>query len=298
VTDVVIATKDLRKSYGSVDAVRGLDLEVPRGAICGFLGRNGAGKTTTLKMLLGLTRRTSGVAQVFGRDVEAPGSGVAIRARTAFVSDEKDLYDSMTVAAMVRFTASFHPRWRRDLEALYLRRFELPADRRVKTLSRGMRTRLAVLLALCRDAELLMLDEPTAGLDPVAAEEVLQAIVSQVAGSGTTVFFSSHQLADVEQIADDIVIIDRGRAVVGGSIDTLRKEFRRIHLVFADDAPAHVFATPGVRGIRRDGRTMSLLASGAADLVLAEARTLGPTSVDVTPVTVKEIFLESVATEE
>jgi len=178
VTDLVIETKDLRKSYGAVEAVRGLDLRIPRGVICGFLGRNGAGKTTTMKMLLGLTRRTAGIARVFDLDVEAPRSGTAIRGRTAFVSDEKDLYDGMTVAEMTRFIASFFSRWRRDLEDLYVSRFGLPPARRVKTLSRGMRTKLAVLLALCRGAEPLVLDEPTGGLDPAATEQVLQAIVS------------------------------------------------------------------------------------------------------------------------
>ncbi len=247
--DAVIETMDLRKAYGVVEAVRGLDLRVPAGSICGFLGRNGAGKTTTMKMLLGLTRRTSGVARVFDRDVEAPGSGVAIRARTAFVSDEKDLYDSMTVDEIVRFTASFFPAWRADVEQQYRTRFGLPGDRRVKALSRGMRTKLAVLLALCRGADLLMLDEPTSGLDPAAAEDVLQAIVRQVAQDGVTVFFSSHQLAEVEQIADDIAIIDQGRLVVSGSIETLREEFRRIQLVFDGDAPVTC-----VRGPRRAAR--------------------------------------------
>jgi len=298
VTDLVIETKDLRKSYGAVEAVRGLDLRVARGVICGFLGRNGAGKTTTMKMLLGLTRRTAGNARVFDLDVEAPGCGAAIRSRTAFVSDEKDLYDGMTVAEIVRFTASFFPGWRRDVEEQYVSRFGLPLERRVKTLSRGMRTKLAVLLAVCRGAELLILDEPTSGLDPAATEEVLQAIVSQVAASGATVFFSSHQIAEVEQIADEIVIIDQGRVILSGSLDALAGEFRRVELVFEGDAPSHVFAAPGVRRVRRNGRVVSVITSGAADLVIAEARTLGPSAVDVSPVTLKEIFLESVVTEE
>jgi ABC-2 type transport system ATP-binding protein len=296
--DTVIETQDLRKTYGAVEAVRGLDLRVSAGSICGFLGRNGAGKTTTMKMLLGLTRRSSGVARVFDRDVEAPGSGVAIRARTAFVNDDKDLYDSMTVDGIVRFTASFFPAWRAETERQYRERFGLPGNRRVKALSRGMRTKLAVLLALCRGADLLMLDEPTSGLDPAAAEDVLQAIVSQVAQDGVTVFFSSHQLAEVEQIADDLAIIDQGRLVVSGSIETVREEFRRIQLVFDGDAPAHMFVTPGIRRVRRDGRMLSILCSGGAAGVLDEARALQPASIDVAPVTLKEIFLESFVTEE
>jgi ABC-2 type transport system ATP-binding protein len=117
VTDpFIIETADLRKGYSGVEAVRGLTLQVPRGSICGFLGRNGAGKTTTIKILLGMARPTSGEARVFGLPADAPQAGVTIRSRTGFVSEDKDLYDYMTVEEMIRFTAAFYPRWRPDLE--------------------------------------------------------------------------------------------------------------------------------------------------------------------------------------
>src|SRR5262249_13735979 len=185
---LAVETADLCKAYGAIEAVRGLSLQVPAGSICGFLGRNGAGKTTTIKLLLGMARPTSGVARVFGLPAADPQSSVAIRRRTGFVSDDKDLYDYMTVAQMIRFTAPFFPQWRVDLETRYLHGFELPPDRKVKMLSRGMRAKLALLLALCRRADLLVLDEPTSGLDPAAIEEVLQAIVAHVAGEQATVF--------------------------------------------------------------------------------------------------------------
>ena len=152
--------------------------QVPKGSIYGFLGRNGAGKTTTIKVLLGMARPTSGEARVLGLPASAEQASVEIRRRTGFVSDDKELYHYLTVREMVRFTAGFFPRWRKDLEDRYLRAFELPPDRKVKALSRGMRTKLALLLALCRGAELLVLDEPTSGLDPAMTEEVLQALVT------------------------------------------------------------------------------------------------------------------------
>ena len=292
-----IETRALRKHYDGVDAVSGLDLQVPPGSICGFLGRNGAGKTTTIKILLGMCRPTSGTARVFGLSADAPDQGVEIRRRTGFVSEDKDLYDYMTVADMIRFTAPLYPRWRRDLAEQYLRSFELPAARSVKALSRGMRSKLALLLALSRGAELLILDEPTSGLDPAMAEEVLQALVTHVAREETTVFFSSHQIGEVDQIADRVAIIHRGRTVVAGELDALRESYRRIHLVFDDGAPAHEFRTPGVVRVRREGRTLTVLSSAGAEPILDEARTLGPVSMDVAPVTLKEIFLESVSGE-
>src|SRR6266550_3399902 len=278
VDQYIIETEELRKNYGPVEAVRGLSLKVPVGSICGFLGRNGAGKTTTIKILLGMARPTSGHVRVFGLAADAQDASVEIRRRTGFVSDDKDLYGYMTVEEMIRFTAAFFPRWRSDLQQRYLRTFELPLDRKVKALSRGMRTKLALLLALCRGAELLILDEPTSGLDPAMTEEVLQALVAHVASEEMTVFFSSHQIAEVDQIADRVAIIDRGRAVVTGALDDLREQFRRIQLVFDGDAPDHAFRAPGVVRVQRQGRVMTVLSSAGVEGVSEEARTLNAVS--------------------
>ena len=294
----IIETTDLRKSYGAFEAVRGLHLRVPGGSIYGFLGPNGAGKTTTLKILLGMARPTSGRAQVFGLAADMPESSVEIRTRTGFVSEDRDLYDFMTVGETIRFTAAFYPRWRADLEQRYLRSFDLPLDRKVKALSRGMRTKLALLLALCRSAELLVLDEPTSGLDPAVTEEVLQALVAHVAREEMTIFFSSHQIAEVDQIADRVAIVRRGQAVVAGTLDDLREQFRRIQLVFDGEAPAPAFRSPGVARVRRQGRVLSVFASTGTEQILEEARALRPVSVDVLPVTLKEIFLETVTAED
>ncbi|HZI79007.1 MAG TPA: ABC transporter ATP-binding protein [Vicinamibacterales bacterium] len=294
----VIETADLRKRYDGVEALRGLTLAVPAGSICGFLGRTGSGKTTTIKVLLGMAAPTSGRATVFGLAADSPSASVQIRRRTGFVGDDKGLYDAMTVRGMVRYTASFYPKWSREMEEHYLRRFELPAARGIKTLSRGMRTKLAMLLALCRGADLLVLDEPTTGLDPAATEEVLQALVGHAADHGTTVFFSSHQLADVEQIADHVAIIDRGRIAVAGVLDDLRQNYRRIQLVFDGEAPDYTFQTKGVERVKRSGRVMTVLSSAGIDGVLGEARVLNPLSTDSAPVTLKDIFLDAVAVED
>src|SRR6185295_11085611 len=255
---LVIDAVDLRKTYDGVDAVRGLNLEVPAGSIFGFLGRNGAGKTTTINMLLGMARPTGGRIHVFGLAADAPDASLAIRGRTGFVSEDKDLYDYMDVDEMIRMTAAFYPRWRADLAQRYLRAFELPADRKVKALSRGMRTKLALLLALCRGAELLVLDEPTSGLDPAVTEEVLQSLVAHVASEELTVFFSSHQIADIDQIADRVVILDRGRTAVSGALDDLRSNYRRIRFVFRGDAPEVTFRAPGVARVQRQGRVLTV----------------------------------------
>ena len=295
---LAIETVELRKVYDRTEALRGLTLAVPRGSIYGFLGRNGAGKTTTIKVLLGMARRSGGDARVFGLAAGDEQASVEIRRRTGFVSDDKELYPYFTVAEMVRFTSAFYPRWRKDLEERYLRAFELPPDRKVKALSHGMRTKLALLLVFCRGAELLVLDEPTSGLDPAMTEEVLQALVAHVAREEMTVFFSSHQIAEVDQIADRIAIIDRGRAVVAGALDDLRERYCRIQLVFDGDAPEAAFRAPGVARVRRKGRVLTVTSSAGSAALVEEARALRPLSVDVTPIALKDIFLETVITEE
>ncbi|MGZ5433175.1 MAG: ABC transporter ATP-binding protein [Thermoanaerobaculia bacterium] len=294
----VVETKELRKRYDGDQALRGLTLQVPAGSISGFLGRNGAGKTTTMKILLGMTRSTSGDARVFGLDATSPRSSVENRRRVGFVSEEKDLYDSMSVEKMIRMTAAAFPRWRKDLEQRYLRKFELPPGRRIRTLSRGMRTKLALLLSLCRGAELLILDEPTSGLDPAMAEEVLEALVRHVANEEMTVFFSSHQIGEIEQIADRVVIIERGSAVVSGALDDLRERFRRVQVVFDGDAPLASLRAQGIARVRRKGRVLTVWSSAGSDAVVEEARSLGPAAVDVFPMNLKEIFLETVVVED
>lgn len=295
---LIVETVDLRKSYRRVEALRGLSFAVPAGSIYGLLGRNGAGKTTTLKVLLGMARPNSGTARVFGLDAQQPEPSAQIRRRTGFVGEDKELYPYMTVEQLIRFTASFYPRWRRDLEQRYLEKFELPLDRKVKALSRGTRSQLALLLALCRGAELLLLDEPTSGLDPAMTEKVLQALVAHVASEPLTVLFCTHQIAEVEQIADRVAIVDRGRVVLAAALEELKESYRRIQMVFDGEAPQPSFRAPGVERIQRNGRVLTLLSRAGAEPILDEARALNPVSVDVLPVTLKEIFLETVAPED
>jgi ABC-2 type transport system ATP-binding protein len=293
--DFVIEARGLRKSFGAVEAVRGIDLGVPRGSIYGFLGRNGAGKTTTIKMLLGMTRPGGGEGRVLGLPIDDRRASVEARRRTGFVGEDKGLYDYMTVGQMLAFTRPFFPRWRTDLEAKYLRAFDLPAGRKVRALSKGMRTKVALLLALARGAELLILDEPTEGLDPAASEELLGILAGLVAAEDLTVFFSSHQIADVEQMADRVCILHAGRVRVEGALDDLKESYRRVRIVYGYEAPAPaVFAaTPGVERVHADGRWLTLLVSRDAERVASEARASGALEADVSPVGLKEIFLET-----
>jgi ABC-2 type transport system ATP-binding protein len=292
VSDWVIETRGLRKVFGDQAALDGLDLKVKAGSIFGFLGKNGAGKTTTIRLLMGLAKADGGEARLFGERVAGPAGGAALRQHVGFVSEEKDLYPYMTVRQIIRFTRPFFPRWRDDLERRYLRAFDLPPDRKISHLSKGMRSKLMLLLAISHSAELLILDEPTSGLDPAVTEEVLRELVVLPAAEGTTIFFSSHQLAEVEQIADHVAIIKSGRTVVAGALDDLKAQYQRLRVVFPQE-PARVEWLDGAGHVRQEGRTVSILASRNVEAIVSQARSVGA-SVERFPVSLKEIFLESV----
>ena len=292
----VIETQDLRKTFGKQSAVDGLNLRVPRGSIYGFLGKNGAGKTTTIELLLNIVRPSGGRASVFGIPVTDLARSTEIRQRVGFVSEDKGLYPYMTVGQMIRFTRPFFPGWRDDLERRYLELFNLPLKKKVGDLSKGMGSKLMLLLAVARGADLLILDEPTDGLDPTAVEEVLRELVSLAALNGTTIFFSSHQLPEVEQIAEHVCIIDRGKAVVAGALDELKAQYQRIQVVVDRELDEPVRWVDGVVKVRQEGRMFSLLVSRNVEAILAQIRSLPGASTEQFPVSLKEIFLESVRT--
>ena len=185
----VIQTRDLTKSYGGVAAVRGLNLSVEPNRITAFLGQNGAGKSTTIKMLLGMVRPSCGDGTVLGKRITDAKENCEMRRSVAYVAENKPLYGYMTVEQTIRFASSFYSDWRTNVAKKLLNEYKLPLQRKVKSLSKGMRTKLALLLAFARRPELLILDEPSEGLDPVGIEHLLQMLVAQSA-EGVAIFFS------------------------------------------------------------------------------------------------------------
>lgn len=286
----VIETVHLSKRYGTVTAVDDLSLTVPASRITGFLGRNGAGKSTTIKMLLGMVHPTSGTGTVVGHRIDHGEESCTMRRSVAYVAEDKPVYSYMTVGQQVAFASAFYADWRPEIERLLLARYELPKDRLVKALSKGMRTKLALLLALARQPALLILDEPSDGLDPVSAEELLQSLAS-AAADGTSVFFSSHRIDEVERIADAVCIIDRGRLRLHVEMDVLRERFRAITASYPDAAPPLLSRRPGVEHVAIAGRQCTLLASDNVDDLVARAYGTGATAVEIRPVSLREVFL-------
>jgi ABC-2 type transport system ATP-binding protein len=222
----VIALRGLVKSYRRLEALRGLDLTVDAGQIYGFLGRNGAGKSTALRILMGITRPTAGVVELFGRPLR--GEDPAARRRIGYVAQEQAFYGWMTPTTLGRFVAGFYPTWSEAEFTRLLRALEVPHDRKIQTFSGGMHAKLALALALAHGPDLLVLDEPTAGMDALARREFLELVRAQARREGRTTLFSSHLIDEVELAADTIGIIDGGRMLWQGPAAELQRQFRRL----------------------------------------------------------------------
>ena len=261
---LAIETVDLRKRFDATDALRGLNLRVPQGSIFGFLGRNGAGKTTTIKLLLGMARPTAGQARVLGLPADDAAASVTIRTRTGFVGENKELYDYMTVEEIIRFTAAFYPGWRRDLEKRYLRAFELPRTRR-RTRSRSACAASSRCCWRCVAARSCSCSTSRRRVSIRRRAKRCCRRSSRTSTEELTVFFSSHHIADVDQIADHIAIIDAGRTIVTGALDDLRGQYRRVQLVFNGEAPDITFHAPGVVRVRPQGRVLTALSNAGGD---------------------------------
>jgi ABC-2 type transport system ATP-binding protein len=244
-------------------------------------------------MLLGMIRPTCGEGTVLGKRIANAEENREMRRKVAYVAENKPLYSYMTVEQTVRFASSFYSDWRADVATKLLSEYRLPKKRKVKSLSKGMRTKLALLLAFARRPELLILDEPSEGLDPVGIEHLLQTLVAQSA-EGVSIFFSSHQIAEVERVADHVCILDNGRLLVNASLDRLLQSYRRIDLSFRFPPPEQEFLIAGVERIRLSGNALSILASMNAEAVVERAHDLNAVSVEVATVGLRDIFLETV----
>src|SRR5262245_10053682 len=224
----VLEVRGLRRQFGKLPAVDGIDLTVNEGEIYGFLGVNGAGKTTTIRLLMGIIAAEGGTISLLGETTRR--TSVTQKRRIGYVSQEQHFYPWMTGEALGKFVGSFYPTWDKDEFARLLRVLEVPHDRRVSQLSGGMRAKLALALTLASRPALLILDEPTAGLDPVARREFMQLIVAQARQHRRTTIFSSHLIDEVERCADRVGIIHQGQMRFEGGLDELRQRVRRVQL--------------------------------------------------------------------
>ena len=299
-SSVPIEIHNLRRSFDARVALDDVSLTVPRGCVFGLVGENGAGKTTLIKHILGLLKAEQGSVRVFGLDpvIDPPGT----LSRIGYLSEARDLPGWMRVEELLRYTQAFYPQWDEDYAEALRKQFALEAKAKIKNLSRGELAKAALLLALAYRPELLVLDEPSSGLDPVVRRDILEAIVRTVADEGRTVFFSSHLLDEIERVSDRVAMIVNGRVVLNGALDEVRAAHHHITLRFARPQPKAP-VLPRALSVSGAGQEWSVLCNGGRQEVIAQATNLGAQIVEQRCPTLDEIFVaragrKAVATQE
>ncbi len=223
-SEPVVEVSELTRRFGERKALDAVNLSLPRGGVYGLVGANGAGKTTLIRHILGLLKAESGSVRVFGLDPVA--DPVAVLSRIGHLSEENDLPGWMSVAELMAYSRAFYPKWD-DAYAEELRQaFALEPTAKIKSLSKGQKARAGLLIALAHRPELLVLDEPSSGLDPIVRRDILGAVIRTIAHEGRTVLFSSHLLGEVEQVADHVTMISQGKVVLSAPLEAIRESHR------------------------------------------------------------------------
>lgn len=288
----VVAVRGVSRTFGRTRALDDVSLDVPRGIVLGLVGENGAGKTTLLKHVLGLLRAERGSVRVFGLDpVREP---VAVLGRIGYLSEDRDLPDWMRVGELLQYHRAFYADWDDRLASELLATFELPTGPRVKSLSRGQRARVGLLLALAHRPPLLILDEPSSGLDPIVRRDILEAIIRTVSDEGRNVLFSSHLLDEVERVSDRVVMLHAGRIRLDGSVDELLAAHRRLVVRFAAPQTAPP-SWPGALHWSGAGREWTVLVNGEGASLRAAAVAAQAEIVSEEGATLDEIFVGRVS---
>ena len=287
-SEQALVYEGVRRKFGRTVALDQLDLGVEPGTVLGMIGRNGAGKTTALRLAHGVVYPDSGRIRVLGLDPVADGAEV--RTRVSLLSEESSLYGWMSVEEILTFAGGLHPRWDRRLAEELRDRLDLDPAAKIKTLSRGTRAKVALVLAVACRPEVLLLDDPTAGLDPLVRREVLEGVLDAVPAEGGAVVYASHLVHDVERVADHVAVLDRGRLRLYGPLEQIKARVRKVVAVFENDAPDPV-SLPGKIDARADGRVLTVVAEGGNGELTAGLRKLGARNIEIEPVSLEEILV-------
>ncbi len=291
-TQSIIELDRVTRHFGTKVALNGLSLSVPCGGVFGLIGGNGAGKTTLIRHVLGMLKAQSGSVRVFGLDpVQHP---VEVLGRIGYLSEDRDLPSWMRVGELMRYTQAFFPQWDETYAEELRDAFDLDPKAKIKNLSRGQRARAGLLVALAHRPPLLVLDEPSSGLDPVVRRDILGAIIRTIADEGRTVLFSSHLLDEVERVADRIAIIHEGEILLTSSVEDIKASHRRLTLQF-EQPVTHPPMLAGAISNSGAGREWSYVCNADAAQLLLSAQEIGAKVVDNSALSLDEIFVSRIS---
>ncbi len=285
-TDSAIKIEGLHFSYGKKHVLKGVDLEVPKGSIFGFLGRNGAGKTTAIKTLLGLQKPQAGRCVVGGLD--SVTKTLEIRRRIGFMAEDQQMYGWMKVSRIIKWVAGFYSDWDQKFTDELAEVLRLPKNTKVKELSKGQNSSLALLLALGHRPDIVILDDPTLGLDPIARKDFLRHVIDLLQSNNVTVFFSSHLLYEIEPVADHIAILDKGIIIKASKTEQLRDSVRKF--VLTPTSEVDFAQLPGILDILKVGDNVSITIEDCDDAKRTQLKGMSANGMTEIALNLDEIF--------
>ena len=285
-TQAAIQITDLCFSYGRKNVLGGVNLSVPAGSVFGFLGRNGSGKTTTIKLLLGLLKPSAGSCTV--QKLDPAVDPMAVRRSVGYMAEDQQMYGWMRVGEIIKWVAGFYPGWDNKLVGELTDLLDLSPRTKVKALSKGQNSRLALLLALGHRPDVVILDDPTLGLDPIARKDFLRHVITLLQSNNVTVFFSSHLLYEIEPVADQVAILDHGVIIKTGKTDQLRESVRRF--VFAPKPDATLNRLEGLLDVTHAADSVAVTIEDCDDAKRTAIHEASTNSIQETALNLDEIF--------
>jgi len=284
----MIEVKELTKTFGSFKALDNLNLHVKEGSVYGLLGPNGAGKTTLIKHLIGIYCQDSGTVLVQGEPVyENP----VMKSSIGYISDDLFFFSQYTIDEMAKFYASVYQRWSWERYELLKKVFPIDSKRRVARLSKGMQKQVAFWLSICTLPKLMILDEPVDGLDPVMRKKVWNLLLQDVAEYQTTIFVSSHNLRELEDVCDHVGILHNGKIVVERELDNLKSDIHKLQIAFSGDTPDEFLTDEEILHVSKNGSVLLMILKGDQKRLLSKVQKSNPIILDLLPLTLEEIFI-------
>lgn len=284
----MIEVQNVSKRFYGLDALKDVSLSVKKGSVYGLVGSNGAGKTTLLKILAGIYKQNSGSLQI---DSQPVFENEKIKSRIVFIPDLLYYFPNFTVQEMARFFAHIYPQWNQERFLELSRVFNIEVKQRIKTLSKGMQRQVSFWLGLALTPDVMLLDEPLDGLDPVMRQKVKRLIFQDVAEREMTVIVSSHNLRELEDICDHIGILHQGKMLLQKDLDDLKTDIHKIQIAFSDEVPSELLQDMPALHREKRGSVLILIVRGAYEEIIKRLQSYQPAILDILPLTLEEIFI-------